>query len=86
MRAFENVLIEEEMPSSLVVLINCKSEKIIRDFIDLLKVSDRIFGSCDTSRNNEPQSMLNEVIGNLLTYVLVQQRQEMILSLSLSLS
>ena len=50
MRAFENVLIEEEMPSSLIVLINYKNEKTIRAFIDLLKVSDRIFGSCDTSR------------------------------------
>ena len=48
-RAFKNVLTEEEMPSSLVALIICNNEKLIREFIDLFKVNDSILDSCDTS-------------------------------------
>ena len=49
MRAVKNDLIETEMPSSLVALINCSNEKVIRALIDLLKLNESLLDPCDTS-------------------------------------
>ena len=52
--AFKKFCTEEEIPSSLVALINCKKDKVIRAFIDLLKVNESILDSCDTSWKTTP--------------------------------
>ena len=46
---FKNVLLEQKIPSSLVAFIDCNIEKMVRPFIDLLKVNDFILDSCHIS-------------------------------------
>ena len=48
-RAFKNVLIKEEMLSSLESLVNCINDSVITALIDLLRVNESILDSCDTS-------------------------------------
>ena len=59
-QAGKKAYLGEEMPSSLVALINCNIEKVIRAFVDLLKVNESNLDSCDTMKKG-PQSMFNNI-------------------------